>query len=462
MAAEADLLYELDPVEGTARSFEAIEVASETRFAQFMQDVLFAFMIFYAKFLSTKLEDELNHYAFSIASLLLAILLVWEIEVGLRVRARLQKTQIRVLIILSEWYAFVSHVATVFAVRVAVDDIAEWAEEYSGGNGVTTAVRNGRILILVSSVLYFFFIVAYSSTTSHLDERILGGREGVPNDEEVKHRLLVVRNLHKLINQIAFGIALFLSEKLLPPSGILPLYWVIALALIFYAVDALTNWQPVYRLLQQDRFVATRHFIIAAQRVLAFSISRSTINELQDVLSKEYGAVTRIVVVVSLLLAVGAATQTKRATASTRRRRQILGDVLYGLNIFVAQYIISEFDNYSYATVRVITLLLACASLFIVFAWETALLEMVFTDNGYWRSPYTTVRVWIDILNRLLVFVLIQLLLEVVERRVFDSPDLDWLWHIAVPAAATLFAFFLFQDFARQQSDAILEDENKT
>jgi hypothetical protein len=125
---------------------------------------------------------------------------------------------------------------------------------------------------------------------------------------------------------------------------------------------------------------------------------------------------TRIIIPVIILLGFGT------ATIGVRKRiggqlSQIVSDLLYGMNLFVARFLLevivgtSDVWNTNTATSSLV-ILIALTFYSILLGVEIEIERVVFSV-AHVSSPATvaTVQSWVNIVNRLMVFVLIQLFL---------------------------------------------------
>lgn len=436
------LLDEFDTVDGgDPKQWHTFRKQLRTRFHALVRDTLAAFMIFYVSFLQERLDHTPQNDHIFLFFILLGFVHL-ELHYGVRARAYLQFTTLSILIILSEWYAFVAQTGILFTVRLALERLRTWS------------LLTGHVGHMIFAVVYLTLIllaIAYYYTS---------------------HTEWIMR-MHSVIDKIAFGLALFIAATILPTGHSFGPLTTMIILLVLVAMSHLLGYTPdlishftAIELGRDAKWMVrwtliTNKFVDIVVRVLVFLLARSLLNSLTHYLRYHFESTTRVIAPIAILFIFGAYAQTQYRVHTTEmltpRIKRLLRDILQGLNIFVSQFIVTHVQG---------DVPLVFTTLLVAFAFVPVLLsaelwfehvahKIVRSDEG----AYGAIRTWIDIVNRLLLFTLIQLLLREIQPAFRRTGEFDAYYHLFLPLTYTLTVFFIFPDFAQTQDETYADEQ---
>lgn len=418
-----------------------LQTRVRNRYVLLGTDALNGFLIFYGSALRTRIgrANVLAQQHVIVPAILLFLL--YDFSFGLHMRALLHGSARYTLRRVSECWSFFTGIATYVCIKILVEAISAWVDDRIAD----TSIRGG---------LRVFFVVFYTMFTMWMCVLV---------------QQLYSFSAHELyysqasfINRMAFGVSVIISNRYFASGARLDAPALVALLVLLVVVqNATTHIRLLAALHPRHRYFLARNFAVMS-RVVAFILIQSLLDEVTGYFNTFVESPSRIFVPILLLLMASAVSTVASSVYHTMffvsdENGVLIQDMLFGLTIFVSQFCISEIERVLDVSAHLIFVTLAIVVLVVVFSLEVIVEQFVNrTTKNSLVEIYETVYAWTSVVNRLLIYIIIQIALGQ-EWDVYKTMQANALFSYAFPAVAVFATFMFVPDIGTAQSERIVE-----
>jgi hypothetical protein len=377
------------------------------RYMDLLSDSINAFIVFYATFLYTISNSIISAYERGLAIPIIVAVLLYDLSFGLDIRYSLFSSGSNTLRKLSEMWSFVMAIVLYVSVKFIVRIVTDWVVFHSPADSLERAV------FIVVYIVYVVFVCVFLQHT---------------------HLFITKKNYRSdtmFVNRLSIGISMIITDdifKVGSSSG--SALQVVFMSLVFFfflSLDILINSMYSSSDLAKDKEMHDKKLFVIKQgifatrcislsvRIGAFVLTRTVLSLVTNHLTIMMSVPSRIAipVMITVIFNTGITVSATSQNAFVVKNRGLVQDIMFGILIFVSQFILDDINSTTDNVTQIMIGSVAAFSLLVFFNFEVAVEKAALTE---WNTSHPMVfkvfAGWVDVFNRLVIYVLIQLLVD--------------------------------------------------